>query len=183
MINLAETGSDFDLTNWTDGFTISTSRIYCSSIIEIGNSSDYATADKVYQEPIYLSDGSVQIKANLTGLGSGPYYLWVTNNQQERSAPYPLSGTRLRNAGNPAGTPGFSTVMHQQGVDFLVGLPSSGDFFLSALDIYGRRVWQHSERNAMAGSYAISRPSLTGMYIIVLKQNDEEAGRKMLFIR
>lgn len=92
MINLAGTGSDFDLTEWIDAFTVSTSRVYCSSIIEIGNNSNYATAAKVYQEPVFLSDGSIQIKADLTGLGSGPYYLWVTNNRQERSAAYALSG-------------------------------------------------------------------------------------------
>lgn len=83
--------TNLDLTNWTDGLTVSTSRIYCSSVIEIGNNSDYATATKKYQEPIYLSDGSIQIKADLAGLGSGPYYLWVTNNKQERSVAYNLS--------------------------------------------------------------------------------------------
>jgi hypothetical protein len=92
LINLCETGSDFNLTHWMDNLTASTSRIYPSSLIEVGNSSDYAAATKNYQEPILLSDGSVQVKLDLTGLGSGPYYLWVTNNGQTRSASYALSG-------------------------------------------------------------------------------------------
>lgn len=92
MIN-ARGFTNLNLSNWTDNFTISSSRIYPSSKIEIGNSSNYTTATKVYQEPLYLSDGSVQIKADLAGLGSGPYYLWVTNNKQERSAVYNLSGS------------------------------------------------------------------------------------------
>lgn len=103
MINLTGTESDFDLTEWIDGFTVSTSRVYCSSVIEIGNSSNYATATKVYQEPLYLSDGSVQIKANLTGLGSGPYYLFVTNNRQETGSAYLLGSSDVIAPASPSG--------------------------------------------------------------------------------
>lgn len=92
LINLCDTGSDFDLSHWIDNFAVSTTRIFPSSTIEVGNSSDYASSTKVYQEPVLLSDGSVQIKLNLTGLGAGPYYLWVTNNRQARSAAFSLSG-------------------------------------------------------------------------------------------
>lgn len=92
MINMCCQGSGFNLTNWVDNFVVSTSRVYCSSIVEIGNSSNYETATKVYQAPVYLSDNSVQVTVDLTGLGDGPYYLWVTNNKQERSSAYALSG-------------------------------------------------------------------------------------------
>jgi hypothetical protein len=93
IINLDGTTSAFILDHYVDNYAISrTSRIHCSSSIEIGNSSDYAAATKKYQAPLFLSDGSVQIKADLSGLGSGPYYLWVTNNRQERSQAYPLAG-------------------------------------------------------------------------------------------
>lgn len=91
MINMCCQGSEFDLTNWIDNLAISTSRIYPSSVITIGNSPDYATAVKVYQAPVYLSDTSAQFTLNLTGLGSGSYYLWVTNNRQERSVAYPIN--------------------------------------------------------------------------------------------
>lgn len=90
MVNLQGTGNDFDLTNWTDALAVSTSRIGCAAAVEIGTSSDYATATKKAQELLYFSDSEIRIKADLTGLGSGPYYLWVTNNQQERSAGYQL---------------------------------------------------------------------------------------------
>lgn len=92
IINLCETGSDFDLSHWVDNFTVSTSRVYPTSIVEVGNGSDYTTATKVYQEPVMLSDGSIQVKLDLSGLGAGPYYVWVTNNTQSRSAGYSLSG-------------------------------------------------------------------------------------------
>jgi hypothetical protein len=79
--------------NYWDGFTISTSRAYPASVIEIGNSPDYATAKKVYQPPEFLSDNSIQVRADLSGLGSGPYYMWITNNRQQRTAAYALSST------------------------------------------------------------------------------------------
>ena len=87
------TTADFSTDQWWDGFTVSSTRIYPSSIIEIANSSDYITATKRYQEPVQLSDGSVQIKLDLTGLGSGPYYLFVTNNRQEISTSYQIGIT------------------------------------------------------------------------------------------
>jgi hypothetical protein len=90
MINLG-TERAINVNNWIDNFTWSSTRVYPSSTIEIANSSNYAIATKKYQEPVYLSDGSVQIKADLTGLGSGPYYLFVTNNRQETSTAYSLS--------------------------------------------------------------------------------------------
>jgi len=93
IINLNMTDTSFNMDHYVDNFAMSQqARIYCSSIIEIGNSSDYATATKKYQAPVTLSDGTIQIKVDLTGLGSGPYYLWITNNRQERSAAYALSG-------------------------------------------------------------------------------------------
>lgn len=91
--NACGTGSSFSLDNWMDGFVLSSSRVYPSSIIEISNNATYGQGGVVSQEPVYLSDGSVQIKANLSGLGSGPYYLFVTNNRQETSVAYNLSGT------------------------------------------------------------------------------------------
>lgn len=77
---------------WFTGFASSSSRIYPSATIEIGNGSNYSTATKIRQAPTSLTDTSIQISADLSGLGGGPYYLWVTNNRQERSAAYALSG-------------------------------------------------------------------------------------------
>ncbi len=68
------------------------SRVNPSSKIEISNSATYGSGTIKYQEPVYLSDGSIQVKLDLTGLGSGPYYLYVTNNQQQTSVAYSLSG-------------------------------------------------------------------------------------------
>lgn len=107
--NLATTFSGFAMDTRMDNFYISSNRNYPLSKIEIANSATYATATRVYQEPLYLSDGSVQIKANLNGLGAGPYYLFVTNNNQEVSSAYPLSGELpdteppVLSAGTPSG--------------------------------------------------------------------------------
>lgn len=91
IVNMCGTSSGFTHDRWFDGFALSTARIYPSSTIEVSNNSTYGAGTVKYQEPIYLSDGSVQIKLDLTGLGTGPYYLWVTNNNQERSAVFNLA--------------------------------------------------------------------------------------------
>jgi len=92
IVNLCGTGSSFSLDNWVDGLVLSSTRVYPAAVVEISNNPTYGSGTKVYQEPVYLSDSSIQIKVNLSGLGSGPYYLWITNNQQQRSGTYSLSG-------------------------------------------------------------------------------------------
>lgn len=89
MINACEF-EGLDLTNWTDGFTVSTSRVYPSCMVEVGNNSVYASATKVYQAPVFLSDASIQFLVDLTGLGNPPHYMWITNNKQERSSVFHL---------------------------------------------------------------------------------------------
>lgn len=98
--NAAGTTSNFALEEWWDGLAISSTghRIYAASKIEISNNPSYGVGVVRYQEPLFLSDESIKIKADFTGLGSGPYYLWVTNNKQERSTPYKFSS----NGGTPA---------------------------------------------------------------------------------
>jgi hypothetical protein len=89
--------------HWWDGFAISTTRVYAASTIEISNNSTYGQGTTLYQEPVYLSDGSIQIKANLTGMGSGPFYMWVTNNRRERSASFYIgSGLGMVNPSPPS---------------------------------------------------------------------------------
>lgn len=98
MINLDDpsvAGTDFDLSNWTDNFTLSTSRVYPSCLVEIGDSPTYASATKVTQALTSISDTSVSFTADLTGLGDGPYYLWITDNRQVSSDPYTLGATNL----------------------------------------------------------------------------------------
>ena len=94
QLTVWNTGSGYDMDLNIDNLVLSTTRIYPSSAIEISNSSVYGQGTVVYQAPVYLSDNSIQITADLTGLGSGPYYLWVTNNGQQRSAPYKLGGNK-----------------------------------------------------------------------------------------
>ena len=68
-----------------DNVVLSSSRIYPASRIEVSNNATYGQGTVKWQAPVSLSDTSVQVKLDLTGLGSGTYYLWVTNNKQERN--------------------------------------------------------------------------------------------------
>lgn len=89
-VNHCCTPTGYSKDNWWDGIAVSNSRVGPASIIEIGSSPDYAAATKVYQAPEFLSDELSRIKVDLTGLGAGPYYLWVTNNRGLRSEPHRL---------------------------------------------------------------------------------------------
>jgi hypothetical protein len=92
LINLCGTNSAFNLDHWIDGFTIASSRIYPSAMVEVGNSPNYVTATKNVQALETISDNRIVFKANLTNLGSGPYYVWVRNNPQAISSAFALAG-------------------------------------------------------------------------------------------
>ena len=100
--NYWTTPSNWVSDQWQDGFAVSSTRIGPASLVEIGNCSSYGSGIKVSQEPLFLSDGSSQIKADLSGLGSGPYFLWVTNNNNERSLPFSLGGSGTACSGTTA---------------------------------------------------------------------------------
>jgi hypothetical protein len=88
-------GESWNFNNWMDGFTVASARVYPSTVVEIGDNPNYGVANKRYQAPTLISDGSVQVTCDLTGLGTGPYYLWVTNNAQQRSSRWNLSNLLL----------------------------------------------------------------------------------------
>ncbi|MGB4942975.1 MAG: hypothetical protein WBO92_02585 [Candidatus Moraniibacteriota bacterium] len=88
---------------WQDGFVVSGTRVGPASLVEIGNASDYASATKVYQSPSSIADGMVSVTANLSGLGTGPYWLWVTNDNGERSVAYALGGSDTTPPAAPTG--------------------------------------------------------------------------------
>ena len=92
IINQFQNNSSAYMDHWMDGLVVSSTRVYPSSVIEVSNNVIYGQGIIKYQEPIYLSDGSVQFKADFSGLGSGPLYLWITNNRQQRSSYYLGSG-------------------------------------------------------------------------------------------
>ena len=88
VINAWSTPWKFSLNHWWDGFAISTSRVYPASTIQVGNSPTYGWGNEQYQQPIALNDNDVQFVLNTRAVGSGPYYLWITNNSQVLNAPY-----------------------------------------------------------------------------------------------
>lgn len=107
--NQAGTTANYISDHWQDGFVMSSSRVGPASLIEIGNSPNYASTTKIYQSPTYISDGAVTVTADLTSLGAGPYYLWVTNSRGERSAPYQLDAGTVGSAPNDTVTEGNSS--------------------------------------------------------------------------
>jgi len=101
-VNYWDTTASFVSDQWQDGFAVSSTRVGPASLIEIGNCLTYGSGAKLYQEPLSLSDVLSQVKVNLSGLGSGPYVLWVTNNGKARSLGFQLPGT---GTGNPSCAP------------------------------------------------------------------------------
>jgi len=99
FINAAGTSSGFSAYYWLDGLCTSASRIYPASTIQISgdNGSTWTT-----QEPTYLSDTSVTIRANFPTLSTTSYKLRIINNRQETSATYDLNTGSL--SGPPADT-------------------------------------------------------------------------------
>ncbi len=93
VINAWNTSSSFSLGHWWDGFAVSKSRIYPASTIQVGNSPTYGQGNEQYQQPIALNDTQVQFVLNTSNVGSGPYYVWITNNGQVRSAGYTLASS------------------------------------------------------------------------------------------
>lgn len=89
-------------TMWVDGYMLSTQRIYPASTVEVADGSNYSAADKVIQEPFSYADGLSTIKYSEAGhdlsgtqitLSGVDRYMFITNNKQERSTAYLLSGT------------------------------------------------------------------------------------------
>ena len=109
MPNAAGFPANFGTTSiWFDGVIASTSRIYPAALVEISNNFTHGSGTVVKQHINYISDSSISFEANLSGLGNGPYYLWVTNNGQTTSAAYNLSGGGGRDTTAPGAPTGMS---------------------------------------------------------------------------
>lgn len=68
--------------SYINNFALSTSQLFDLTLVEIGNSATYASATKVVQAMTSASDTSIDVTCDLTGLGAGPYWMFVTNNRQ-----------------------------------------------------------------------------------------------------
>lgn len=92
VINNQSDDPDYGLRQWIDGIRASSQLIGLFSKYEVGDNSDYATANKVYQFPEYLADTIATINYDDTGLTGTDRFLWVTNHRGERSDAYNLNG-------------------------------------------------------------------------------------------
>ena len=102
FVNLCSTNSAFDLYHWFDGLAIGSSRIYGSAIVEVGNSPNYSTATKKVQALEKIADDQVVFRLDTSGLGSGPYYVWVTNNRRLTTPAFFLTGGQISGPTAPA---------------------------------------------------------------------------------
>lgn len=89
--NNESASASYGFEEWYDGWVVSDSRVYPASKVEIGDSSNYATANKVYQPPVSISNTSVTVTCDVDGIT--PTHLFVTNGQNQRvTTAYNLSG-------------------------------------------------------------------------------------------
>ena len=90
LINMGGTHAGFSVDHWFGGLVVARSRIYPASLVEVGDGPDYATARKRTQTLEHISDTQVAFNLDVSGLGTGPYYLWLRNNNQQLSSAYVL---------------------------------------------------------------------------------------------
>ena len=90
IINFRSNSVYADFNEWLDNLAFGhTSRIYPSSVIEISGDNQLTWK---WQPPISLSDTSIAVTSELPALTAANYLLRVTNNAQQISAVYTLSG-------------------------------------------------------------------------------------------
>lgn len=87
---------------YTDGFMVSTSRVYPSALVVLGNNSNYSSATKVVQPLTNISETSISFTYSETGyspsgstvssMSGTDRYVWVIDNRQSLSNPYTISG-------------------------------------------------------------------------------------------
>jgi hypothetical protein len=85
----------WNIEHWVDGLAISHQRIYPSALVEVGNGPTYSTATRKVQALESIDDNQIRFKLDTTGLGSGPYYVWVRNNAQQLSPAYFIAGGQV----------------------------------------------------------------------------------------
>jgi hypothetical protein len=91
LVNLCNTTSTFSVDHWIDGMAVGNTRIYGSATVEVGNNSNYSSATKKVQALEKIADDQVVFRLDTSGLGSGPYYVWVRNNAQQLSPAFLLN--------------------------------------------------------------------------------------------
>jgi hypothetical protein len=81
--------------HWYEGWAYSVidgNRCYPACVVQIDDTSDFSNAPK-YQWPISITNTSVQVECDLTGLTGPNYWMRVTNGRNEASSIRALTGT------------------------------------------------------------------------------------------
>lgn len=105
-----------------------------TGLVEIGDNANYATATKVAQTINSWSDTQIDFDPVFTGFSDGVLYLFVTNDNGDRSAGYPVNfgvlgvGSILQNIGFDIIHSFNNTYADLQGVAAANSLTSSGTF-------------------------------------------------------
>lgn len=200
LVNACCTTPGFSLDHWVDGFAVAKSRIYPSALVVLGNTPDYETARKRIQEPVWISDEEIRFKCDPSGLGGGPFYLWVVNNRQKRSEPFLLSeitGTAHRTERNPANER-FEVVAEPNvpnpfngstAVSFTLMQPCEVD--VSVYDLAGRRLCRLMNDRLMAGKHRLrwnaideaGQPLASGIYFVAIRAGQTALFQKVTLVR
>lgn len=93
--NHAGNPAGFSASHYWNRVILSNQRIYEACKFEVSDDATYGNGTVNYCFPVSIDDGQGQFKLNLSDLGAGPYYLFVTNSRNERVAtPYTLGGVQ-----------------------------------------------------------------------------------------
>ena len=85
-------GVSYDFDVYWDGLAMSaTSRVRAPTRVYLGDSSNFASAKKVYQFPEFSSDGSVSFVFDKGSLSCSTCYVFIVNNNQDVSAGFPVN--------------------------------------------------------------------------------------------
>lgn len=90
IINGCHGAGGIDQDCWTDGMVTGAQRIQPACVVEISDNATYGAGVLRYQAPEFISDGQLRVTCDLTGLGAGPYFLYVRNNALEQSTAFAL---------------------------------------------------------------------------------------------
>lgn len=120
---------------WFDDFNFSnTRRVRPEALVYLADGMNFATAKKVSQELISISDNSIQFKTNYGGIGYGPFFLFVVNNRNEVSTPY-SAGTGKQTDFTPPAVSNMTPASGQAGLPPFISIKLSLTDLESGMDL------------------------------------------------
>lgn len=79
---------NWDINTWMDRFIVSSQPTVPATVVELSDNPVYGAGALRHQAPEFQSETQAQVRCDLTGLGGGPYYLYLRNSQQQQSTAF-----------------------------------------------------------------------------------------------